>query len=497
MALIKRVYTDGETIITAQNLNDIQDEIISLGNNAVPKTRTVNGKALSGNVTLNASDIPNDSSVSGEKVDDALETLDGNINDVFKFANTLEIELEGAKVSIIGDSISTYDATGYKYDSYEMYYPTNSIPDVNNVNRTWWKMLLDITGATIEVNASYSGSCASSSRSGQGRPSFYDRCSSAILGNPDVIIVALGSNDSGDSVPIGDFDYDTPYQNLSEATFANAYIKGVKALKALYPNAKIICVSLRMDNNMACAISYIASTLSCTYVYCGSYVGAVGIHPSYKGMRQITANVLLTNPSFTGGYGLMTGSAIIKGNYILNNSHYLKDTPSATQAFNRFVWNDLTGAEIARLSNAKYTNGDVALLIRSHNLPSDAYNSLELRVKADGTPAVSLEQQAWLQALSAAKVQSFGFSANETHTLQTTATARFLLVITYGGTTTSRYGVYIVSGTNNQIYSPIPILESSAVSFTANGTKTLTMTTSNAGMASLVTLYDEGTTTFS
>ena len=57
MALTKRTYTDGETIITAQNLNDIQDEIISLGNNTVPKTRTVNGKALSGNITLNAGDI--------------------------------------------------------------------------------------------------------------------------------------------------------------------------------------------------------------------------------------------------------------------------------------------------------------------------------------------------------------------------------------------------------------------------------------------------------
>ena len=28
MALVKRVYTDGETVITAENLNDIQDEII-------------------------------------------------------------------------------------------------------------------------------------------------------------------------------------------------------------------------------------------------------------------------------------------------------------------------------------------------------------------------------------------------------------------------------------------------------------------------------------
>lgn len=57
MALTKRIYVDGETIITAQNLNDIQDEIIAHESNKVPITRTVNGKALSSNITLSASDV--------------------------------------------------------------------------------------------------------------------------------------------------------------------------------------------------------------------------------------------------------------------------------------------------------------------------------------------------------------------------------------------------------------------------------------------------------
>ena len=41
MALVKRTYVDGETIITAQNLNDIQDEIISNTNNKANKSTTV------------------------------------------------------------------------------------------------------------------------------------------------------------------------------------------------------------------------------------------------------------------------------------------------------------------------------------------------------------------------------------------------------------------------------------------------------------------------
>lgn len=57
MALVKRTYVDGETIITAQNLNDIQDEIISHANTFVPKTRTINSKALDANITLTASDL--------------------------------------------------------------------------------------------------------------------------------------------------------------------------------------------------------------------------------------------------------------------------------------------------------------------------------------------------------------------------------------------------------------------------------------------------------
>ena len=57
MALNKRQYTDGQTIITAANLNEIQDCIIALEGNYVPKTRTVAGKALSSNITLAASDV--------------------------------------------------------------------------------------------------------------------------------------------------------------------------------------------------------------------------------------------------------------------------------------------------------------------------------------------------------------------------------------------------------------------------------------------------------
>ena len=139
MALTKRTYVDGETIITAQNLNDIQDEIISQGNTLVPKTRTVNNKALTGNITLtasdvgavptgrkvnnkalssdvtiNASDIPNDSTVSGTKVDDALETLDSDIDALSGVVDNINIA-KVQTITVAGTDLDSYTNGGIYY----------------------------------------------------------------------------------------------------------------------------------------------------------------------------------------------------------------------------------------------------------------------------------------------------------------------------------------------------------------------------------------------
>lgn len=103
MALTKRVYVDGETIITAQNLNDIQDEIISHGNTLVPKTRTVNNKALSTNITLSAADV---------------DAAPSNITEHFKwvsFVNTSSITTQIDALNAAGayfGNVSYASATG-------------------------------------------------------------------------------------------------------------------------------------------------------------------------------------------------------------------------------------------------------------------------------------------------------------------------------------------------------------------------------------------------
>lgn len=67
---------------TATNLTDAANELKTEVSGKVPDTRTVNSKRLNANITLNASDIPNDSTVSGTNVDDALDNLNGAINNL-------------------------------------------------------------------------------------------------------------------------------------------------------------------------------------------------------------------------------------------------------------------------------------------------------------------------------------------------------------------------------------------------------------------------------
>lgn len=195
----------------------------------------------------------------------------------------------GKKISIIGDSIDTFNQYGFRYESYYMYYPAE---DITKVNQTWWKQVIDTSGAVLEVNASFSGSLVTKDTSSTNAPDFYERVS--IIGSPDVIFVALGVNDSIALVELGDYDFTTAYQSLSESTFRTAYIKGMKALIATYPNARIVCIAERMKTQYKESISYIANKLGATFIDASDYTtsGSKNPHPNCYGMKQIAEHVL-------------------------------------------------------------------------------------------------------------------------------------------------------------------------------------------------------------
>jgi len=106
--------------------------------------------------------------------------------------------LVGKKVSILGDSISTFYSPSSSMNSYysevgRYYYPTYC-QDVKEVGATWWGKLLANTSMNIGINNSWSGSTAIGNTESAG-------CSDARIktlvenGSPDIVILYLGTND--------------------------------------------------------------------------------------------------------------------------------------------------------------------------------------------------------------------------------------------------------------------------------------------------------------
>ena len=209
---------------------------------------------------------------------ESIDTIKNNIKVINKKVSKISTF---KKVSILGDSISTFDQDGFKIDGYSMFYPSNNdrSSDVVSVEDTWWKKVINNTGGIIEVNASCSGSTASNLTIG-----FSPRV--PLLGNPDVIYIALGTNDSANNVPIGEFNYYAESYDLSK--FAPAYIKGIKDTITLYPKAQIICIAFDMSIAYQNAIKEIANHYGLKYIYVGDISD---VHPNKEEMLNV-ANVI-------------------------------------------------------------------------------------------------------------------------------------------------------------------------------------------------------------
>lgn len=191
--------------------------------------------------------------------------------------------IKNKKISILGDSISTFNQDGYMIPGYAMYYPT--LPsyrgaDVTSVSDTWWMQVINSIDSILEINASYSGSTASNRSIG-----FSPRV--PLLGNPDIVFIALGTNDSNNSVPIGTIDFNTQSYDLTQ--FAPAYIKGIKDTIAAYPKAKIICVAFDMGVAYQNAIKIIAEHYGAEYIYVGD---VTDVHPNKSEMTAAADSII-------------------------------------------------------------------------------------------------------------------------------------------------------------------------------------------------------------
>ena len=115
--------------------------------------------------------------------------------------------LEGQRVSILGDSYSTFE--GYLTpDTNAVWYWDRQweCTDVVSVRQTWWHQLLRDTGMKLCVNNSFSG--ATISYTGYDKADYSDRsfCTRLNrLGSPDIILVFGATNDEWAKSPLGNY----------------------------------------------------------------------------------------------------------------------------------------------------------------------------------------------------------------------------------------------------------------------------------------------------
>lgn len=240
---------------------------------------------------------------------------------------TLLGKYSGKKISILGDSISTYGVPGatnqdgtYCYS----YYPTatcrysqnGSDSIAFNVNDTYWMRLINMLGATLGINESWRGTKVA----GSDASAFNNQTRINHLGEngtPDLILVFGGTNDAGNNITIGTFnggvytDYDTAEEiaALPVSTFADAYKAMLIRLMFTYPTSEIVCILptytttyytiQKLDDYVevikeACdffGIKWIDTRVSGITIFNKQAYLSDGIHPNVAGMALIANKI--------------------------------------------------------------------------------------------------------------------------------------------------------------------------------------------------------------
>lgn len=161
--------------------------------------------------------------------------------------NKIESTEKGKKLSIFGDSISTFK--GWIPEGNAVYY-TGTSHGVSKVQETWWMKTIMALGYELLVNNSWSGRAVSSVRDGNPdhatsggyrEQNVLQLKSGNVL--PDVIIIKMGINDYNLECPLGNYDGSTALPS-DPSTFTNAYAMMLDLIMTNFPLAKVYCCTL-------------------------------------------------------------------------------------------------------------------------------------------------------------------------------------------------------------------------------------------------------------
>lgn len=163
----------------------------------------------------------------------------------------VETPLKGKSISILGDSISTYQ--GYIPSGYACFYPETQ-NDVKDVTQTWWMQVLYNTGMRLAVNGSYSASAVcGDSQAEDSSAGCSTRRINELMGTdgtvPDVILVYMGANDFFRSMELGKFNGITGRGEKYYTNFTEGYELMIQKLLRTYPASRIYCMTLIEANS--------------------------------------------------------------------------------------------------------------------------------------------------------------------------------------------------------------------------------------------------------
>lgn len=148
----------------------------------------------------------------------------------------------GKTLSILGDSISTYE--GYIPEGNATYYPEGTVQDVSD---TWWYKLMTALGMTLNVNNSWSGTRVTTTN-GETSAGCMSR-TEALGTNPDVIIVWMGINDFNNEVSLGTYDGSTALPQTT-TTFREAYAIMLNKILTAYKTSEVwVCTLPQCERN--------------------------------------------------------------------------------------------------------------------------------------------------------------------------------------------------------------------------------------------------------
>ena len=206
-----------------------------------------------------------------------------DVPNMYRILVLQQSELSGKKISVYGDSLSTFD--GFS-DHDTAYYPTTGL---SSVSQTYWGIVSNILGLTIDTVNAIGGSYCTS----QTETSLSSDTRLADLGTPDIIILCAGTNDIYSNSSTGEWSGDDA-ETLATTTFIPAFTKIIKVMQTSCPDAKIVVISPCFidQNNIAerqyCTIENVQRICEAEKLVC-DYMGVPFIDARKIGMN--TSNI--------------------------------------------------------------------------------------------------------------------------------------------------------------------------------------------------------------